>query len=90
MPRERRDPYGAPPQRSSRFEPYEAYPSYEPYPPYEPPPRQRPPGRANGDSGTHHPVSRVRYRGEGEDGQGQQPRPRRSSEWDAESWRSDR
>ncbi|EHB50039.1 hypothetical protein MycrhDRAFT_5426 [Mycolicibacterium rhodesiae JS60] len=85
--RERRDPYGAPPQRSSRFEPYEAYPSYEPYPPYEPPPRQRPPGRANGDSGSHHPVSRVRYRGDGEDGQSQ--RPRRRSEWD-ESWPSDR
>jgi hypothetical protein len=89
-PRERQDPYGAPPQRNSQFEPYEAYPSYEPYPPYEPPPRQRPPGWANGDSGTHHPVSRVRYRGEGEDGQGEQPRPRRSSEWDNESWRSDR
>lgn len=90
VPRERRDPYGAPPQRSSRFEPYEAYPSYEPYPPYEPPPRQRPPGRANADSGSHHPVSRVRYRGEGEDAPRPQPRPRRSSEWDAESWRSDR
>ncbi len=89
MPRERRDQYGEPPQRSSRFEPYEAYPSYEPYPPYEPPPRQRPPGRANGDSGSHHPVSRVRYRGDGEDGQSQRPR-RRRSEWDSESWPSDR
>jgi hypothetical protein len=90
VPRERRDPYGAPPQRGNRFEPYETYPSHEPYPPYEPPPRQRPPGRANGDSSSHHPVSRVRYRGEGEDDPRQQPRPRRSSEWDAESWRSDR
>lgn len=89
-PRERRDPYGAPPQRSSRFEPSEGYSSYEPYPAYEPPPRQRPPGRANGDSGSHHPVSRVRYRGEGEDDPRQQPRSRRESEWDAESWRSER
>lgn len=90
VPRERRDRYGAPPQRSSRFEPYESYPSsYEPYPPYEPPPRQRPPSRANGDTSGHHPVSRVRYRGEGED-QAREPRPRRSSDRDAESWRSDR
>jgi hypothetical protein len=84
VPRERRDPYDAPPQRGSRFEPYESYPSYEP------PLRQRPPGAGNGDSGSHHPVSRVRYRGEGEDDPRQQPRPRRSSGWDAESWRSDR
>ncbi|GAY17735.1 hypothetical protein MSZK_44610 [Mycobacterium sp. shizuoka-1] len=90
VPRDRRDPYAPPPQRSSRFEPYEPYPSYEPYPPYEPPPRQRPPGRANGDSSTHHPVSRVRYRGEGEEGQGSAPRPRRSRDLDAESWRPER
>ncbi|QYL18101.1 DUF6542 domain-containing protein [Mycolicibacterium pallens] len=91
-PRERRDPYGSPSRRSSRFEPYEAYPSYEPYPPYEPPTRQRPPGRANGDSETHHPVSRVRYRGEGEAESGRPSRSRRPSanDWDAESWRSDR
>lgn len=79
-PREPRDPYGSPPRRSSRFEPYE---------PYEPPSRQRPPGRTNGDSDSHHPVSRVRYRGDGEADPGRQPRSRRSSEWDAE-WRSDR
>jgi hypothetical protein len=89
-PRDRRESYGSPSRRTSRFEPYEAYPSYEPYPPYEPPARQRPPGRTNGDSDTHHPVSRVRYRGD--EDQGRQPRPRRSSssEWDAEAWRSDR
>lgn len=86
-PRERRDPYGAPPQRNSRFEPYEPYPSYEPYPPYDPPPRQRPPSRGDGDSGSRHPVSRVRYRGEGEESQ---PRQRRSSEWDEQSWRPER
>ncbi len=91
-PRERRDPYGTPPRRTSRFEPYEAYPSYEPYPPYEPPSRQRPPGRTNGDNGTHHPVSRVRYRGDGESEPSRPPRSRRpsDSEWDAESWRPDR
>ncbi len=91
-PRERRDPYGTPQRRTSRFEPYEAYPSYEPYPPYEPPSRQRPPGRTNGDSGTHHPVSRVRYRGDGESESSRPPRSRRpsGSEWDAESWRPDR
>ncbi|QEN13028.1 hypothetical protein D3H54_06945 [Mycobacterium sp. ELW1] len=90
--RERRDPYGSPPRRSSRFEPREAYPSYEPYPPYEPPTRQRPPGRTNGDSDTHHPVSRVRYRGDIDPEPGRQPRSRRPSanDWDAESWRSDR
>jgi hypothetical protein len=91
-PRERRDPYGSPSRRSSRFEPYEAYPSYEQYPPYEAPTRQRPPGRTNGDSDTHHPVSRVRYRGEGEAEPGRPSRSRRpsASDWDAESWRSDR
>lgn len=91
-PRERRDPSGSPSRRSNRFEPYEAYPSYEPYPPYEPPTRQRPPGRTNGDGDTHHPVSRVRYRGEGEAESGRPSRPRRPSanDWDAESWRSDR
>jgi hypothetical protein len=90
-PRERRDPPSSPSRRSSRVEPYEAYPSYEPYPPYEPPTRQRPPGRTNGDSDTHHPVSRVRYRGEGED-EGRRSRSRRPSanDWDAESWRFDR
>ncbi len=62
-PRERRDPYAPPPRRSS-FEPYEPY---EPYPPYEPPPRRRPPAPPNGDSGSRHPVSRVRYRGDAPD-----------------------
>jgi hypothetical protein len=59
--REDRDQYPPRPARSGRYEPYESergYPSREPYPPYEP--RRRPaPGPS---SGTHHPVSRVRYR----------------------------
>jgi hypothetical protein len=62
--RERRDDreqYPPRPTRSGRYEPYEAergYSSRETYPPYEP--RGRPaPGPS---TGTHHPVSRVRYR----------------------------
>ena len=50
VPRERRDPY---PARTRR----EAYP---PYDQYQPRPRPRPAPRG---IGTHHPVSRVRYRG---------------------------
>jgi len=60
--REDRDQYPPRPARGGRFEPYESgrgYPSREPYPPYEP--RRRP----GGSSGTHHPVSRVRYRDSG-------------------------
>ena len=62
--RESREPYPPRPARTSRFDPYEAgrdYPNREPYPPYEP--RRRP--SPNGSSGTHHPVSRVRYRESG-------------------------
>jgi hypothetical protein len=62
--REDRDQYPSRPARSGRFEPYEpgrGYPSREPYPPYEP--RRRP--NPAGSSGTHHPVSRVRYRDSG-------------------------
>ena len=54
-PREYRDPYAPRPQRGG-------YQSYDPYPPYPPPPQHRGPR----DS-THHPVSRVRYRGEAPD-----------------------
>jgi len=63
-PRDRqdaRDQYPPRTARSGRYEPYEAergYPPREQYPPYEP--QRRPaPGPS---SGTHHPVSRVRYR----------------------------
>jgi hypothetical protein len=63
-PRElRRDPHvrtGRPAGRSSRFDPY------EPPEPYEPQPRRRPkPEAANSANYTHHPISRVRYRGAG-------------------------
>ncbi|MGY4711212.1 DUF6542 domain-containing protein [Mycolicibacterium sp. CBM1] len=73
--RERRDPYGPRPRNGSRFEPY---PPYEPYPSYEPPPRRRPSSPAPNEDSSHHPVSRVRYRG---DGPGREDQP---------SWRYDR
>lgn len=73
-PRERLDPYAPPPRRDGRYEPYPSYepyrPSYEPYPPYEPPPARRP---APAQDSSHHPVSRVRYRGSDDDDLG---RPR--------------
>lgn len=55
-PREYRDPYAPRPQRGGGYE------SYDPYPPYPPPPRQRRPAPPR--ESTHHPVSRVRYRGD--------------------------
>lgn len=71
--RDYRDPY-APPARGGRYEPYEAdrgyqshqaYPAYPGYPPQDPrqTPRRRP--IPNGADGSHHPVSRVRYRDSG-------------------------
>jgi len=75
-PRTRRNPYERPAPRSSRFDGYdmcepprapEHFNRYEPYEPYEPPyePRHRraTPGGPNGANPTHHPISRVRYRG---------------------------
>ncbi|MGV0990793.1 MAG: DUF6542 domain-containing protein [Mycobacterium sp.] len=64
-PRERtRDPregYAPRPSRDSRFEQYPRESARDPYDYPADPPRRRPaPGDA---SGTHHPVSRVRYRG---------------------------
>ena len=86
-PRERRDPYAPPPRRDGRYEPYPPYeprrayepypPGYPPgYPPYEPPPARRrpPPGAPAADSGTHHPVSRVRYRDSADDDERGRPR----------------
>ncbi len=86
-PRERReyfDPYAPPrPARGSRYEPYEAgrgYQSHQAYPgsPGHPPqdPRQAPRRRPNpnGASGSHHPVSRVRYRDSGPSDADHRPR----------------
>jgi hypothetical protein len=64
-PRARRDPYDRPAPRSSRFdgyEPYEPPGRFDRYESYEPRPRRSAPS-GNGNS-THHPISRVRYRGE--------------------------
>ena len=65
--REYREQYPPRTTRGSRYEPHEAgrgYQSPEPaYRPYEPAPRRRP--ATPGSSGTHHPVSRVRYRDPG-------------------------
>ena len=74
-PRTRRNPYDRPYEgpipRSSRFDSYDMYERpgapehfdrYEP--PYEPRRRRTTPG-GNGANPTHHPISRVRYRGEG-------------------------
>jgi len=57
---------------------------YEPYDPFEPRP-------TNGSGGTHHPVSRVRYRGtdDGESNTEHRTRPRRPSATDADSWEYD-
>src|SRR5262249_59779119 len=90
-PYERRDPRErrAPHERRSRRD------GYEPFDAYEVPHRRRP--AANGSYGssysssTHHPISRVRYRGSGDDEDAREEyraRPRaRSSE--AESWEYD-
>lgn len=70
--------YERPEPRSGRFDPYDGYDSPDPagaaepfnpyerygagYEPYEPPRRRSTP--ASGVNPTHHPISRVRYRGE--------------------------
>jgi hypothetical protein len=71
-PRGRRSPYERP-TRGSRFEPDRHEPAapeqFNSYEPYEPPRRRAAPNGSNGSSGsnganpTHHPISRVRYRG---------------------------
>ncbi|WP_197516310.1 DUF6542 domain-containing protein [Mycobacterium sp. E2497] len=74
-PRTRRSPYERPAPRSSRFDGYDPYDPpgasehfgrYDSYDRYEPTyePRRRRPA-ANGNNGTHHPISQVRYRGAG-------------------------
>lgn len=89
-PRTRRNPYERPyePPRSSRFDGYDRYDPpgapeqfgrYDSYDRYEPAyePRRRHPA-PNGNNGTHHPISQVRYRGGGasEEPAGE-PRPER-------------
>jgi hypothetical protein len=95
-PRTRRNPYERPYEgptpRGSRFDGYDfappgtpGHPSrYEPYEPsFEAPrPRRAAPGGTNGPNPTHHPISRVRYRGEAPSNELQaepraEPRPER-------------
>jgi len=76
VPPERRASYERP-ERPERRRRYDDYPLREPHP-------------SNGN-GTHHPVSRVRYRGEESEGRAEhRSRPRNSrSGWEAESWEYD-
>jgi hypothetical protein len=75
-PREvRRDPHvrrSRSTTRSSRFDPYEPI---EPYEPAEPPARPHRRAAPTGTTATHHPISRVRYRGAAPADDGQ-PLPR--------------
>jgi hypothetical protein len=79
-PRERRSSYDRPERRAERPRRLD---DYEPYEPLEPHPR-------NGSS-SHHPISRVRYRGADEDDERSEyrsnPRSRRSR--DADAWEYD-
>ena len=78
-PRERRerDPR---PARSRRGGGYERHEMYPPYPPYDPHPQYRPrpprPQPAPRGANSHHPVSRVRYRGAADPGYPDYPPPR--------------
>jgi hypothetical protein len=82
-----RDPYERPRRRPNRFEPYEPSESYEA------PPRPRRPASGSGSGSTHHPVSRVRYRGsdEGDDRVEHRTRPRTTARHstDSDRWRYD-
>ena len=68
--REQRDQYAARPSRGGGYQPsepgrgYQSQPGYPPYPPVSPDPRRRP-APTGSSGGTHHPVSRVRYRDAG-------------------------
>jgi hypothetical protein len=83
------------PEHFSRRGPYEPYEPHEPS--YEAPRRRRAtPGGSNGANPTHHPISRVRYRGEAPfDEPRAEPRPERRSRSraprlpPAESWEYD-
>jgi hypothetical protein len=102
-PRTRRNPYdrpydGAMP-RSSRFDSYDTYEppgapdQFDRYEPYEPPRRRRAAPSGNGSNTTHHPISKVRYRGSGppdeprdEPRHERRNRPREPRGFPAESW----
>jgi hypothetical protein len=70
------------PERSRRLDDYESY-EPESYEPLEP--------RTRNGSSSHHPISRVRYRGADEDDQRSEyrSRPRARRSWDADAWEYD-
>jgi hypothetical protein len=87
-PYERREPYErrAPHDRRGRHE------SHDLFEPYEVPHRRRP--GTNGaavTNGTHHPISRVRYRGSPTETEPRHERPSRprSRSWEADDWEYD-
>jgi hypothetical protein len=74
-----------PTERRTGHERAERRRRYDDYPPREP--------HVSNGNGTHHPVSRVRYRGDADDTDNRaeyrsQPRSSRSS-WEADSWEYD-
>jgi uncharacterized protein DUF6542 len=85
--RERPQRRERPDERSGRPERPQRRPRSADYESFEPPPTNR----TNGASGTHHPVSRVRYRGadDGESRVEQRTRPRRSRHAAPDSWEYD-
>ncbi|BBY31396.1 hypothetical protein GCM10023114_35520 [Mycolicibacterium sediminis] len=89
---ERGDRYDRP-DRGARSERRTRMPDYEPYENYDgyrPSAAAGPPVGTNG-SGTHHPISRVRYRAGDDEAVGESPRrpQRRTRSTDADSWEYD-
>lgn len=89
--RDERSDRERPPQRRSRYNGYEGYETFGGYDRYDRPdmgyePRREPPQQRG--NGTHHPVSRVRYRG-AEDADDRVERRRRARENDADRWEYD-
>ena len=86
-PRTSREPRKAvpPTERRAGYERPERRRRYDDYPPREP--------HVSNGNGTHHPVSRVRYRGDADDSENRteyRSRPRSSrSSWEADSWEYD-
>jgi hypothetical protein len=96
-PYERRESYErrAPRDRRSRHDAYDPFNAYDPFEAYEPAHRRRPASNGSNGSGagnsTHHPISRVRYRGTGttDDGRPDSPAGPRSRAWEADTWEYD-
>lgn len=88
----RRGPYERPTTRRSRLDPYEPMEPPEPIQPYEPQRGRTASTGTNSADATHHPISRVRYRGSASNDEGpaeSRTRRRRSRQSDAESWEYD-